>query len=294
MISLAVNASIALEKLLKKVNPPVEYLKLPSLQQNQENFKNARHLRPVLLHGWGVPHHLGMPQLPNPERLRQWAVESYSPQLTVRLDFQPEDLNILKAKSAVKRAKTNAEILRQTASLKLNLENVAYYTWSERPLFVTDPMFIADVLAATDCNLTLDLAHARVAAHHRRESIEKYLAALPLEQVTELNLSGAQLEPDGMRDRHLPLHQDDQVLLQQILPRLNNLKIISLSYGGISDTGYKRDGTEIRLNRNDPSVLLEQLAKLDTLRKQISGNLHTAPTLPVGWHLDKRWRYQTP
>jgi hypothetical protein len=66
------------------------------------------------------------------------------------------------------------------------------------------------------------------------------------------------------------------------------VQTITLEYGGIPDLGHTRSGQQIRIPRNDPSVLLENLAKLDTLRKRLAGKLHQAPRLPLGWHIDQR------
>jgi Protein of unknown function (DUF692) len=169
------------------------------------------------------------------------------------------------------------------------LENVAHYAWSERPSFVTDTVFIADCLELSKAGFLLDLAHARVSSYHRGEEARDYINALPLDKVKEIHISGARLEADGLRDRHLPLSELDYILLEEVIAKTPNLKVLTLEYGGISDMGKTSNGREIRIPRNDSSALLEQLGRLDTLRKRASGVLRKAPTLPAGWHLDKRF-----
>ena len=300
MIRLAANWSHALEKLLRKVDPPVDYLKVPleklALQRDaRTQVSNARPLRPVLLHGWGPAYRVGMSDLPEPELLRELVGSSGTPYLSVHLDLQPEDFDgEPSVEAALQRVKHSVEALRELTGLEILLENVAHYGWSERPRFVTDPSFITQALEVSGAGFLLDLAHVRVSAHHRGEPEREYLAQLPLDRVRELHVSGPRLESDGLRDRHTAIGPSDYALLEHTLTLTPNLRTITLEYGGIPDTGRTRDGQEVRLSRNDPGLLLEQLGRLDTIRKRASGILRTAPTLPIGWHLDKklrdRWR----
>jgi hypothetical protein len=290
MIRLAANWSQALEKLMQKVHPPVDHLKIPLERDARTQLAQASVFGPVLLHGWGPPYRLGMADIPDAESLRELVHHSRTPHLSVHLDVQPEDLEIITPKHALDRVSQSVHHLREVTGLNILVENMPTYTWSERPRFITDPEFIHRALAQSGADFLLDIAHARVAAHHRGEDVHAYLSALPLEQATEIHVSGPRLEPDGLRDRHLPMSELDYALLEDVLQRARSVQFITLEYGGIPDVGRMRDGREVRLVRNDPGALLEQLGRLDTIRKRASGVLRTAPTLPKGWHLDRRHR----
>jgi uncharacterized protein len=293
MIRLAANWSITLEKLLRKIDPPVDYLKIPLERDCAQQLEAARPLRPVLLHGWGPPYRAGMREIPDPELLRELAQSSGTPYLSVHLDMQPEDFdgepNELEASERIAGSIRN---LREVTGLDVLLENCASYAWSERPAFVVSPEFIATVLEAANANLLLDLAHVRVSAYHRGETELEYLERLPLHRVREIHVSGPRLEPEGLRDRHLPLTETDYNFLEHALTKAKFVHTITLEYAGIPDIGRTRDGREIRIPRNDPGALLEQLARLDTIRKRYGGTQRTAPKLPAGWHLDRRLREQ--
>ena len=69
MISLAANDSSALRSLLRKINPPLDYLKVALERDMDTQLISARNLRPVLLHGCGDYWRIGMSQLPNFDRL---------------------------------------------------------------------------------------------------------------------------------------------------------------------------------------------------------------------------------
>jgi uncharacterized protein len=288
MMNLAANDSSALRSLLRKINPPLNYVKVALEHEMDTQLISARTLRPVLLHGCGDHWRIGMNNLPNLERLRNWIATSNTPYLSVHLDLQPEDLPNLTPGAALERIATNVEALRQETGLDVALENIAHYTWSERPSFISDPHWITAAIEMTEAPLLLDIVHARVSAAHRNENAEKYMDALPLEQTLEIHTSAPRLEPEGLRDRHLSMQQPEFDWLEWVLIRATNTQTITLEYAGIPDIGHTREGKEIRIPRNDPSLLLENLAKLDTLRKRLAGKLREAPRLPQGWHLDQR------
>jgi uncharacterized protein len=288
MINLAANDSSALRGLLRKINPPLDFVKVALERDLETQLSSARSLRPVLLHGCGDFWRIGMPELPNLERLQGWIKNSQTPYLSVHLDVQPEDLTHPTPGAALERIAENAQALRQATGLEVLLENVAHYAWSERPRFVTDPTWIKAALEISESGLLLDIAHARVSAQQRGECTEAYMAALPLTGVQEIHTSAPRMEQDGLRDRHLGMEQADFDWLEWVLTQTPNVQTITLEYGGIPDVGHTRTGQPIRIPRNDSSVLLENLAKLDTLRKRLSGKLRQAPRLPLGWHIDQR------
>ncbi len=288
MIALAANDSSALRSLLRKINPPLDYVKV-ALERNMDTqLESARGLRPVLLHGCGDHWRVGMAAPPKLERLKNWIATSNTPYLSVHLDFQPEDMDNLTPGAALERLAENIEVLREATGLEIALENVAQYAWSERPLFISDPAWITAALEISQAPLLLDIAHARVSAAHRGENPEKYLDGLPLESTLEIHTSAPRFEAEGLRDRHLAMQPVEFDWLEWVLVRATKTKTITLEYAGIPDIGHTKDGAEIRIPRNDPSLLLENLAKLDTLRKRLSGKLREAPRLPQGWHLDQR------
>ena len=287
MIQLAANDSSALRSLLGKINPPVDYLKVPLHAGFETTLPLARQLRPVLLHS---SMRAGVQDLPDSATLERLIQLSNTPFISLHLDVQPEDLERLTPGQALERVASTVEALRESTKLPVLLENIAHYEWSERPAFVSDPQWITAALEISDAHLLLDLAHARVSAYHRHEVESEYISALPLERVWEIHLSAPRLETDGLRDRHLPLQSRDYELLDHVLTRAKSTKFLTLEYGGIPDVGLTRDGMQVRIPRNDSGALLEQIAHLDAIKKRINGNLRQATRLPQGWHIDERRR----
>ncbi|MFL5590519.1 MAG: DUF692 family multinuclear iron-containing protein [Ktedonobacteraceae bacterium] len=90
-----------------------------------------------------------------------------------------------------------------------------------------DGVFVAAVLQAADCGLLLDLHNVFTNACNGRQSVEEFLAQIPLDRVWEIHLAGG-FEMEGYwLDAHSgaipePLFQ----IAKQVVPLLPNLKAI--------------------------------------------------------------------
>lgn len=280
MLNLAANWSPALKALSRRVTPPLNALKAPLDALTGTAIAEARSCRtwaqaPFLLHGWGPSYRVGLPEIPSAAALAKFAVESRSPYLSVHLDLQPEDLSI----APLRRVTGSVRNLCAASGLPVLLENMPHYRWSERSPFVTDPAFISEAVSVSGAGFLLDLGHARVAAAHRGEDELGYIMALPLFEAVEIHLSGPRLEADGLRDRHFGLSERDWELLDVVLTRAPKLSFLTLEYGGIPDSGFTSDGRAVRLSRNSQATLLEQLGRLDGLRKREAGLGSRAPVM---------------
>ena len=123
---------------------------------------------------------------------------------------------------------------------------------SSRPAYIADPAFISAVVEESGCGFLLDLAHARVAAHHQGEPVHDYLLRLPLERLVEVHVSGPRPEPpadhpsaggqpaddlpaggalDGrpLVDAHQPMLEEDYALLAWVLAR-RRPRAVTLEY----------------------------------------------------------------
>ena len=234
----------------------------PSADAHARKSAQFRAYRPVLLHGWGPVYWIGQRGVPEPDLLRELMAVSGSPYLSTHLDAQPADFDdALTPARALARVRENAAALREITGRPVLLENIPYFQAGPSPRFTTDPAFIADALAVSGARLLLDLAHAQVSAAQRGEDFRGYLDALPLNEVAELHLSRPRLESGEMRDRHLPLEDDDYALVQSLLPRLPQLGMVGLEYGGLPDV----DAHGIQIARNDPDALRAQILRLHAL-----------------------------
>jgi uncharacterized protein (UPF0276 family) len=97
----------------------------------------------------------------------------------------------------------------------------------------TDPEVITTICNEADIGLMLDLAHLRVAAWHRKEEVDNYLEAMPLNRVREIHVCGPATDPEHgyLRDRHLEMQETDYNLLLNTLT-LTDPVVVTLEYGG--------------------------------------------------------------
>lgn len=110
----------------------------------------------------------------------------------------------------------------------LLLENVPHWPLPEPDVGVT-PGFIRDVLDETGCDFLLDTAHAVVSAHAFGIAPRAYIAALPLERLVEVHVSGPRMRDGRMVDSHEPLDDDDLALLTWLLARTTP-QVVTLEY----------------------------------------------------------------
>ena len=75
----------------------------------------------------------------------------------------------------------------------------------------------------------LDLAHARLAAAFRGQAVEEYVAALPLERVRQIHVSGIRRRNGRWYDAHESLQEEDYRLLEWALDRCDPA-MVTLEY----------------------------------------------------------------
>lgn len=90
-----------------------------------------------------------------------------------------------------------------------------------------DGEFIAAVARRADCDILLDLHNIWTNQRNGRQSVDAFLAALPLDRVVELHVAGG-FELDGYwLDAHSGLAQPEVMqLLRDVLPRLPNVRAV--------------------------------------------------------------------
>lgn len=112
----------------------------------------------------------------------------------------------------------------------LILENLDYWPTGAYE-YISEPDFIADVLADAGTEFLLDLAHAQVAAARLGLSSDEYLARLPLDLVRHIHVSGPRLHDGVLIDAHEPLTDEDYRLLRRVLAG-SRPSAVTLEYHG--------------------------------------------------------------
>jgi len=264
MIALAANGYADLYTLLDREHVPIEYIKCPLSPNSRVEVTRALQYRPVLLHCWGPPgYSVTRPTIPEPELLVELAQSSGTPFLSVHLDYQPATDGEMERQVLLAHIRQQFKILKELSKLEILLENVPWYPWLHQPRWAMDPVFITEAVQESDAFLLVDTAHARASAWHRGESVEEYLAALPLDRAWEVHVSGPRMTDEGLRDRHMALTEEDYSLLAFVLERAPNVRHVTLEYAG------RREKTAHYNEPDGPELLAEQLAHLDVLRRSL-------------------------
>ena len=97
--------------------------------------------------------------------------------------------------------------------------------------YLVDPTFITQVVTDANCYFLLDLAHARVTAAMRRQTVHDYIQELPLDRLVEIHVSGPRQARNNGHwvDAHESMQEDDYDLLEWVLGLARPLAV-SLEY----------------------------------------------------------------
>ena len=126
-------------------------------------------------------------------------------------------------KRLIRRIKKVREGLNKPVILE-NMPGFPKYTVEAQPNRITA------ICEATDCDLLLDLGHARCAADNLNMDIYTYLLSLPLERIKQIHAHGPRIGRwDKLEDTHEPMQSIDYELLTWLLERCHP-QIVTLEY----------------------------------------------------------------
>ncbi|HLW47605.1 MAG TPA: DUF692 family protein [bacterium] len=159
--------------------------------------------------------------------IREVAARTGTPWISTHLGFAcaevaPDGRMMMPRSPVLARDDVRASIVRTARGLAaalrvpLLLENLDYWPTGAYE-YVSEPAFVADVLAEAGVEFLLDLAHAQVAAARLGLPVDDYVARLPLKRVREIHVSGPRLREGGLIDAHDSLTDEDYRLLGRVL-----------------------------------------------------------------------------
>jgi len=102
--------------------------------------------------------------------------------------FQPGG-NFFSREAMIDNARHNFRIIKEIfgPGILLALENNNYYP-TEAYQYITDPVFLAELVHANNINFLFDIAHAKVSAHNQQLPYEAYVSKLPLTKAVQLHI----------------------------------------------------------------------------------------------------------
>ncbi len=154
-------------------------------------------------------------------------------------------------------------------------ENIPYPetdTKKQKPLLASDAALITRVIEAAGCGLLLDLGHARRMAEHLAIDPRRYIEQLPVTRLRELHVTGLGYNAHGRRVDHLPMTEEDWLLLDWALDNIRQGNwsepyVVACEYGGVGP------GFEWR-SRSD--VIAAQIPRMVDMVRAAQPVLHTA------------------
>ena len=137
------------------------------------------------------------------------------------------------------------------------LENVPYYPEESRLRLGVLPETVTTLVRDVGCGFLFDLSHARISAHYLGADEKDYIAALPLDKLRELHITGVQMHEGRLRD-HLPLTEKDWEMAAWASSQIRTGAwarpgVVALEYGGVGPAFEWR---------SDSGVLTEQVPRL--------------------------------
>jgi hypothetical protein len=142
------------------------------------------------------------------------------------------------------------------------LENIPYFAGAATPdtdyhPACVDAAVISRVVRESGCGFLLDTSHARIAAHYLGVDSHAYVAALPLDRLAELHVTGVGQHNGRLAD-HMDLRDDDWRWVEHAIRRIragdwSTPWTVALEYGGV--------GEPFRW-RSEKRVLAEQVPRL--------------------------------
>ncbi len=257
---LAVNTSPTFLVLAAELRPLVDGIKVGDWVDDslEADIRAAYPERVLLFHHWHLYNTPDQPPDGALPLLQEALARFHSPWLSGHIDqvswqeilpvfregvVPQHDIDV---EAAITRNCTAARLLSAGLPVPLLLENMPHWP-HDLPHEAARPSFIRAVLERADAPLLLDLAHARVSAAALVMPVVEYLAALPLERVVEIHLSGPRMVNGRLGDAHEPLTAEDYDLLDWTLARTNP-RAVTLEY-------IKPDADALR-------TMIQQLARI--------------------------------
>lgn len=272
---LGANGTEAMQAILPDGAVLVDYLKVGPFMGEQAIATLAQDY-PLMLH---LDDTLSSHELPSAnmiQRLIGWIELTGAPWTSEHIGFSVADIDLdsalitqptsalLTRQQAFDNIVRNARALARALPIPLLLENIPLFP-NMAHLWVCEPDFVAEVISATNCNLLVDLAHARVTSDVLGIDVHDYLSQLPLQRAVEVHLSGPR--PLGaVNDRRQALVRENAQSIAHILS-FNDHNLID-QHASMQEEDY--DLLEWLLARSEPKAIsLEYFADPEALREQL-------------------------
>jgi len=156
-------------------------------------------------------------------------------------------------------------LVQQFGADRVIIENCPYFPFGIRDGYIPqgmEPQLFCDITAATGCGMLLDVAHAVLTCEKLERDWQTYIAALPVQRIREMHLTGIGTWFTGERGDHMPLTANDWTVATWCFEQIQTGKwatpqVLAFEYGGI--------GKLKEWCGSDKDVIAEQVPRLHEL-----------------------------
>ena len=235
----AANYSNPLIRLIKENAIKIDLIKCPDWEGM---LKEARPYGPITIH-YDIHIGLGEIQYLDLERVRCFMKQTATPHVNAHLvtprNFNPEDPVEVNKINQLWREEL-AVLVDSFGANSVTLEHYPYTTATPYLRTATDSSIFCKVIHDAGCQFLLDLAHAQITADTLGLKAKDYIAALPLERLTEMHITGVKMHGGVLTD-HFEMDADSWQILSWALHNIQEgywrkPQIVAFEYGGVGDT----------------------------------------------------------
>lgn len=257
-MKLVCNYSSQLIELLDEKVVDVNLIKLGLFDMYKGCFEISELYRPLMIHGIGYGERAGMKDI---EQI-DWnevnkIVNGYNvPHIGYHFIAHIDDFDEEATIDIIRdRMIENTRIWKEQIKVPFTIENIGYSNYYRDKGFLeysVDPYFMKEVCDMLDIGIILDTSHAKVtASYYNIEPIE-YIKKFPLDKLKEIHVNGTLDTPDGLRDKHLEMEEEDYKIVEWLVKNCH-AEYLTLEYGGPG---------EHYAERSDKEALKRQLTRL--------------------------------
>ncbi len=235
----AVNYSNPLIRLIKEKAIQIDLIKCPDWEGM---LKEAMPYGPITIH---YDIHIGLDEIRtlDLDRVRCFMKQTATPHVNAHLvtprNFNPGDPVEVNKINQLWREEL-AILVDGFGSGNVTLEHYPFTTATPYLSTATDSSIFTQVIHDAGCQFLLDLAHAQITADTLGLDEKDYIAALPIERLTEVHITGIKMHAGILTD-HFEMDDGSWEILAWALNNIqkgfwHKPQIVAFEYGGVGDT----------------------------------------------------------
>ncbi|MCB2209783.1 DUF692 family protein [bacterium] len=252
----AVNFSNPLVRLIEEGDVELDLIKCPDWEGM---LQEAAPHRPVTIH-FSLDAGLGKTLDADFSRIEHFLQTTRTPHVNSHLvtprSCSPDDPTELRRVNDLWRQEIGL-MVEHFGSERVVLEHYPYTLAAPHIAPAADVSAFSSVIDDTDCQLLVDLSHARITADTLGVDVKDYIGEMPLERLAELHVTGVR-PYGGVLTDHFGMDEEGWQVFEWALQEIHaghwrEPRVVAFEYGGVGD---------VFVWRTDYDVLKEQVPRL--------------------------------